>query len=118
MPPRALLCEGDTEEKCCDGADAGRNPIHVVQQIERVGEGDKPEHRCHDVHDVPRGQGEGCPGADQSDTHKGLKNELELWPQVYDVVNQTNGEHEDCAHDNRGRLERHDRRPPRSSLQR
>src|SRR5439155_773760 len=90
VPPRALLREGDTEEKCRDCADAGRNPIHVVQQIERVGQRHKPKHRRHDVHDVPRRQSKGCPGADQSDTHKGLKNELELWPQVQDVVNQTN----------------------------
>src|SRR5256714_645199 len=94
VQPGALLGKAHAEEERRDRADAARDPVQAVEQIEGVRDGHEPEQRDEDVHDVPRRKRQQRAETQERDTREQLAEELRLGAQPHDVVYQPDEEHD------------------------
>ena len=86
--------ERDPEEGGGNGTDARRHSIHVVEQIERVGQRDEAKQRREHVDEQPGRERQRGAGRDERDSREELQTEFELWTQRDKIVDETDAEHE------------------------
>ena len=104
---RASGGECRKEERPCDGGNAGRETVDVIEQVEGVGDADDPDERQQAVH--RRNSGDVGRGHQEHDDRRndGLDNELGRRSEAEHIVDRTESEHEPSADEQRQqRLER------------
>ena len=83
----------DAHERGGDGANATRQPVHIVQQVESVRDSDEPEQGDHHVDDVIPGQPNADATHEQHRSRRELADQLGAGPQSDEIVDEA--EHED-----------------------
>ena len=86
--------EGERQEGGGDRGDAGRQPVHVVEQVDGVGDTDQPEEGDRHVDRRRSGPGQGQPAPDDRRRPHDLTAQLLVGLEVEEVVDEPDQEQE------------------------
>ncbi len=89
----ALPDEEEQPERRRHDGDRARQPVHVVEEVERVGDADDPEQREQHVGERKAGEPEGEPEEEQDAAEQELGQQLGLRTQAAHVVDETDQRH-------------------------